>query len=260
MAASASIEPRVWPRSRWLLAVLTVLLSQALGIFVLGGRALVLARRPTTLPSLQLSVAEPSGLLALSDPTLFALPHRQGFAGTAWLTIPDGEFQAPEWSELPRWLPVSAQALGTDFERFARTNERSTFSPISIPDLEWINPDILPPSTALTESRIQIGGGLAGRRLLLPTKLPSQRADELLADSVVQVLVDSHGRVFSAVVLSGNSSKADQLAQELAQSARFEPLQDDASSSRAGKGSLTMGTMTFVWKTLPTTNAPATAP
>ena len=263
MTAPATIEPRVWPRSRWWLGVLTVLLAQVLGIFVLGERSPVLARRPVTLPALQLSAVEPGGLLALADPTLFALPHPEGFAGATWLKIPNWEFQPPDWSDLQRWLPVSVQALGAEFERFTRTNEFSTFSPIAIPSLEWINPDIVSAQAVLTQSRLQLGGSLSGRRLLSPMNLPSQHADELLTNTVVQVLVDGQGRVFSAVVLppGSGSQTADQLAQQLSESAQFEPLPGGAASGQTGKRSgLTMGTMTFVWKTLAATNTPTAAP
>ena len=36
----------------------------------------------------ELVATPPASLVALTDPTLFALPHPQGFAGLAWLKVP----------------------------------------------------------------------------------------------------------------------------------------------------------------------------
>ena len=49
--------------------------------------------------------------MALSDPTLFALPHFRGFWGDPWLRPPPAPDRSFEWTEEPRWLALETQAL-----------------------------------------------------------------------------------------------------------------------------------------------------
>jgi hypothetical protein len=70
-------------------------------------------------------------------------------------------------------------------------------------------------------------------------------------------VMEPDGQVFSPVLMPpGSGSKsADQLALDIARSARFAPLPRDA-------GAFTIGALVFEWHTvpLPDTNAPAAKP
>src|SRR6476646_4810802 len=83
-------------RVRWLLFVLLVLGLQVAFILLLSDEKASL-RRPTPGPRLSFATAG-NDILEFSDPTVFALPHRRGFSGQAWLQktpAPDHWF---EWS------------------------------------------------------------------------------------------------------------------------------------------------------------------
>ena len=62
-------------------------------------------------------------LLALNDPTLFALPHQRDFASAVWLKMP-AEKPPPISATRNRrsWLPLSAEKLGATFRQFMQTN------------------------------------------------------------------------------------------------------------------------------------------
>src|SRR6185369_5213127 len=108
------IEPGGWsPARRWTL--IAVVFGAHLGlIFALSDRKPVVPRAPA--PTLRVRLApEWSELLALTDPTLFALPQRRGYTGAGWLEIPQVQFQPFRWTEPPRLLPLRSEALGVAF-------------------------------------------------------------------------------------------------------------------------------------------------
>ena len=109
---SASVEPRPWPRRRWWILVALVFGVQLGLIFWLSDRRRFARRRPPCVPALQLAGDASAELLALKDPTLFALPHRQGFSGAGLAGIPPAGFRPFDWSERPRWLPFRPEQLG----------------------------------------------------------------------------------------------------------------------------------------------------
>ncbi len=61
-------------------------------------------------------------VLALQDPTLFALPHRQGFSGPAWLKVSPIANRPSDWSEEPRPLPLCVTQLGVVAPEQVQTN------------------------------------------------------------------------------------------------------------------------------------------
>src|SRR5438046_8779777 len=105
-------EPRRWSRVRWWSGLVLILTVQLAFIFWLGARGPVDARRTAPVPNLRIAGPALDELLALHDPTLLALPHQQGFAGTAWLTVPRFGAEPFVWFEPPRWLTFPAQELG----------------------------------------------------------------------------------------------------------------------------------------------------
>jgi hypothetical protein len=237
-----------WPLSRWLLLIVLVLAAHVALILTFGARKPVTPRVVTNVPELELATGS-SEWLVLNDPTLFALPSREGFAGPAWLEPPRVEFHRQDWTEPPRWLPLPVGELGTVFSQFMQTNRFAAFrfelkSPpqFTVP-LVPLEPEFAKAST------LRVEGSLTRRQLLTPMTLPSWPYADVLAPSKVQVLVNAAGDVVSVVLLSPSGyDPADQSALELARTARFTP-----------SSGLTIGKLIFGWLTVApaATNAPA---
>jgi hypothetical protein len=262
MAMNAtSAGPRPWSRSRWFISILMVFAAQVGLLFALRSRTPMVPPAPA--PALSISVAtEPAEILALNDPTLFLLPHREGFSGEAWRKTPRLEFQPADWSERPRLLPWTGQPPGGDFAISIRSNAVTAFQAFAIPD-PGLEPEYSPEDPLATNSTVRIEGALKERRLVAPFTLRSWPNKDLLTNSVVQVQVDARGDVFSAVLLAPPASPrsdADQLALNLVKKARFEPVQPvGPGRMKSSAPELTTGTIIFQWQSLPLppTNSPA---
>ena len=256
MTTGNTAESRWWPQAGWWLAVALVMAVQLGFIFALGSRSDIAPRKTIPPPIVQLTGNGPNELLLLSDPTLFVLPHQQGFSGRAWLQIPPFVTRPFKWTEPQRWLPLAEQGLGNVFNDFMHTNNYTVARFETMPAPELTVPETEPLTPLTGKSTVRIEGSLAGRRLLAQPDLTSWRGTDVLDESVVQVLVDAVGNVLSAFVRPPGcgSADADQLAVKLAKSARFEP------SSRGNAGA-TWGTMIFNWPIVSAvTNAPAVNP
>jgi TonB family protein len=81
--------------------------------------------------------------------------------------------------------------------------------------------------------------------------LPSPAYNDVIAPTVVQVLVDAAGHIVSTVMLAGSGvDSADQRALDLARAARFFPASGPA-----------LGRIIFNWHTVPApVSAPAVSP
>ncbi len=254
----ASVERGPWSRQRWWLTIALVLHLQAALIFLLEKSASATPRRTVAVPLIHLREHVSLDLLAISDPTLFVLPHPRGFSGDAWLNRASAlNFQPADWTEPPLALPLATARLGTSFKEFIAANPAPAFE--TIPAIEPARrPSVFfPLAASAPPSTCRIGGALAQRPLLAPLELPVWESSELVGDSVVQVLADAAGRVISAVLLTPGGGlqqqAADARALALAQSAQFAP---------AANGALTAGSLTFEWHLRPpaATNAPVAAP
>src|SRR5262245_10799759 len=84
-----TVDPQRWAPYRWWSVVALVLTTQVGLIFWLGDQGPVTRRSKAPGLGLELAGNASSDVLALNDPTLFALPHREGFAGQAWLAVPN---------------------------------------------------------------------------------------------------------------------------------------------------------------------------
>jgi len=261
-------SPAPWPRHRWWLLIALVFAAHVGLIFALGERHPIVPRVPGPAPELRLAIGS-SELLALHDPTLFALPHPKGFAAAAWRQISQAGFPPFRWAEPPRWLALPVEQLGDTLLRFVQTNTftRIEFETLPAPDLAL--PAVRLEIAPATPSVARVAGGLAQRRWLNPVELPSWPSADLLTNSLVQVLVDAAGNVVSHTLLRPDSGskdadqqRADQRALELAKAARFAPLPQSGSASRNPLGQLTRGTLIFEWHTVPppATNAPPAKP
>lgn len=260
---NAEPEPRPWSRRRWWTVIVLVFTLHVGLIFAFSERKPIVPQRLVQVPRLRL-VAEQSELLALGDPTLFALPHPRGFAAPAWLPIPRVEFDPFKWTESPRYLTLPVEQLGATFLQFMQTNTFAQFESETLPAPELSLPEFPPLFTPPTRSGLSVRGNLAQRRLLNPPELSSWPAADLLTNSVVRVQVDAAGNVFSlTLVPPGSGSKpADRRALELTRGLRFAPLSPPAIIAADPVGQLTSGTLVFEWHTvpLPPTNAPVIAP
>lgn len=261
---TAVFESRQWSRGRWWLIVALIFAAHIGLIFAFGERKPLVPRQPAFTPELRLG-ANRTELLALDDPTLFALPHANGFSGAAWMRIPRVEPEPFQWTEPPRWLPMPVEQLGAVFSQFMRTNEFTRFLPESKSAPQLAVPDIAPvENTSAAKSVLRIEGDLALRTLVNPPLLPSWPGSDLLASSEVQVLVDAAGNVISVSLLppGSGSKEADQRALTLAKPAKFAAVAREIGSATKPVNQWTRGKMIFQWRTepLPLTNAPPSSP
>jgi TonB family protein len=249
------VERPRWPRRRWWLFVALVFSGQVGLIFWLSDTAAVQPRQTASRPTLRLAENEPADLLTLSDPTLFALPHRQGFSGLAWLQIPSQDFRAFQWSEDPRWLQLVVRRLGASLDRASESDAPNSVPRLARPAPRLAVGETLPPPAAPGPSMLRLEGDLAARRLIAPIDLPSWSSSDLLTNSVVQVIVDTEGRVASVPILlppGSGDKEADDYALRQAKDARFEPVTPTGPSRRRDPmPRLTWGLMVFEWHTLP---------
>jgi hypothetical protein len=242
-----------------------IFLGQLALIFSLSSRAVPRKRPPARAPMLQLANSRSSELMALWDPTLFALPHRQGFSALVWSVRQPSETSAASQSEPIEYLDFSGRELGAVFNQFVATNrfEPPPMRLESAPDLGL--PTLIAPPTNSAPSNVRIEGPLAQRKLVNRIAVPPIPHTEILAPTVVQVVADADGRtVFAAVSPGSGLREADQRALELARNARFEsvrPLGPDQPANQAGI--LTPGRLIFEWQTVPvpaTSNASSGTP
>ena len=255
-----SLLPGRWPRRKWLGGVALLCVLQVGLLFWLGDAKPKPLERRGPASVLNLAGGGASELLALIDPTLFALPHRQNFSGPGWLLVQPQPFEPYLWTNPPGWLELTVTELGEPFQRFIGTNvfDASRLLPESQPELTW-------PAVARTQflpahSTFRLTGDLAQRRMLSSLELPSQANAELLTNSVVRLVVDLAGTpITQTLLVSSGSKEADGYALEQARAVRFEPANRPGKASSAGE--LSWGELIFEWHTIPPlTNAAVTVP
>jgi TonB family protein len=233
-------EHQNWTRRRWLTLVTLVFAAHVGLIFLFGQKGQIVPRPLKNVPAMKLANARDE-LLALDDPTLFALPKQEDFA--AWLKMEDAQPPSFRFAEPPRWLPLRPENLGAAFQQFMQTNYFAGYQLDFKPRPELSEP-VLPVEPAPAQNSIlQIGGELARRKLLDEINPPSLPCDDVIAPSNVQALVDAAGNVVSVVLLeSSGLDTADSRALGLARAARFAPAKNP-----------TVGRMIFNWRTIPVT-------
>jgi hypothetical protein len=259
------VEPGLWSLRRLITAVLLIFIAQLVLIFWLSDRTPPSQRRAAPAPSLALLPAGGSPLLALEDPTLFAMPHTVSFSGLAWLKPLPSEYRPFEWNEDYRFLPLAAGPLGATFREFVGASR--TAPP---PWVGRAEPMLTVPVGARMESppersTLRMSGDLQDRVLLQRPPLPAIANGELLTNSIVRLVITPGGNPVSlALVTKSGSAAADQLALDQARTARFAPLNGSQETApNARPESLVWGEMIFEWATLPlpaTNGIGATAP
>jgi len=266
-----------WTLTRWSVAIAIVFALHVVLIFTFGARKPASPAPVKNAPLLTLVRSSANHWTTLNDTTLFALPNPNGFSGPMWTAYPPLTFHKQDWTENPHWLADTAQLplseLGAAFNRFMRTNyfagvQFGFFLPPSL-----AVPVIPPQPTLAQNSTLEIRGEIAKRPLLNSFDLPSWPYADVIAPSVVQVLVDAAGNVVSATLLPPNNSlqpsvasflpqenlppavqylQADQRAVELARSARFAPLSPHAGSVESNPLThFSTGELVFNWQTVP---------
>ena len=257
---AAPVQPRAWPRRRWGFTVLAVFAGQLGLIFWLSDRAPVRALPAAGGPALRLAGPGSAELLALEDPTLFALPHRQGFAGQAWLIPTWTTNRSYLFPDEPTWLQLEPLELGAAFNQFVATNRPDALLVFAPPEPALAFPELAPGPAAPTSSVLRITGSLAERAILTPVVLSSQTNSDLLTNSVVQMVVDSEGKPVSLTLLSGSGSpNADRQALEQARAARFNSVERGLKPGATAQG-LAWGQLIFEWNTLPVPPTNASPP
>ncbi len=254
-------QPRAFRGGRWWMVLALVFAGQLGFIFWLGERSLQRPAPPRPGPGLQLMGNVPAEFLALNDPTLFALPHPQGFAGLAWLKVPPPKYRPFAWAEPDTWVELPGDTLGATFYEFLKTNAPQPIEPLVDAGPVLMLPEVSDESPFPEESSVRILGELANWSPIKAFDLPSWPGSDLVSNSVVQLLVNARGEPVSAVLLQpgSGSAEADQFALNQAASARFVPKTGKAAPAPARPaGRLTWGTVVFEWHTIPaaSTNAP----
>jgi TonB family protein len=261
---STLVESRPWSRRRWWGLVALVFVVQLGLIFWLGDTVPIRPRPAAPAFTFKLAGNASAELLALNDPTLFALPHRQGSAGPPSQRTPRPEANSFQWPEPTNSFLLAVGQLGAVFSRFIETNEFNSLQlPANLKPTLTL-PDLPPLAISAEQSTLLLEGDLAQWRLITPLSLRSWPNPDILTDSVVRIAVDSEGRPVSPTLLSSSGSvAADQHALELARAARFEPVRrNPADPALKPASDLSLVRMVFRWHTLPPppTNTPAASP
>ncbi len=253
--AEAVLAP-TWPRRRWLVLMALVFGGQLGLILWLGSRGPALARVSEPGAEIRLTGDALSEVVELLDPTLFALPKSRGFAGEAWLTSPPQQFYPFVWSEPPRWLALTADQLGTTLACLTASNQVDFPQLPQPPQPVLSGATLLPLPTPPTPGAVRVYGPLSRRKLLTAIETPAWTNEDLLTNTVLQVVIDPDGRPLSVTPVSSSGfGPADEYAYREGRRARFEPFLNQPNVSSG----FTPGAMVFEWQTVPApgTNKPA---
>jgi hypothetical protein len=247
-------------RVRLWIAIALVFAAQVAVVFWVGNPPPPPPLPVSSVPVVHMAGAESRELLALQDPTLFVLPHRDNFSGAAWLNLRPREFSPTNWTEPARPLELSPEQLGATFIAFMQTNRPPMFQPRIDSGLDTAEAAAPPMPSLSAPSRLRVEGDLARLKLLTPLRLPPQTNSDLLTNTVIQLEVDSRGNPFSAVVWAkSGSDDADQEAlTNFAKAVRFAPPEPAALGS-VPPDKMISGKLVFEWQTMPS-NAPPAIP
>jgi len=237
-----------WKRISFLIVLAFV--AHLAFIFIFGAKQAPPRRVAAHIPQFQL--ANSSELIALDDPTLFALPHMEDFAPAVWRRTPEIKAPLLRLPEPPAFLAPAVVMIGTGLGAFMSSNQIASLPLNFKPEPEMTIPQVKIESMLPQHSTLEVSGDLAQRNLLAPVAVPTLPYPDVIAPSKVQVLVDADGKVLSAVLLpsdnameaAGRAEVGETNALKIARGLRFAPA--------AG---LTFGELIFNWHTVPT-NSP----
>src|SRR5689334_11444500 len=146
-------DPQRWPSRRWWTIIAIVFATQLALILWLGKPERTRGAVKELIPHLEVAGPETAGALTMNDPTLFALPHQQGFSGLAWLNV---EYSAPTPRESAQLLPLDQQSLGSDFKHFMATNHESGFPVVAQAEFEFRTPALSISPSFPTQSTLRL--------------------------------------------------------------------------------------------------------
>jgi hypothetical protein len=244
--------------SRWLLCLALVFTLQLALIFWLSDTPPPPVRKSVPAPTLHLAGKSSYELLALSDPTLFALPHSQGFSGKAWIKsslVPKRSF---EWKEEPHWLTISRDEVPRAPKQETPTDGFQTLQMVT--SLERETPPVSVSSTSRfrQKSELRLEGAIARQEVRNVPELPSWPYVENFTNTVIGVMVNPAGLVISPALLSRSGSKdADDYGLRLARQLQFKANTLAGTGTRGtSQSNFIWGELVFQWHVLPATNAP----
>jgi len=222
--------PALWSPRRWVWLIVAGTAGHAALVFWLAerpqppssnlDRAFAVALSPESR-----GPGDPLDRAALSDPTVFALPHPRAFSGGAWLRSEPFLSASHHWEEPPDWLPLNLEDLGRTFSRYLATNSTGAQrAPDSFP-ARPLAEILLLTETPVTQSVLRIEGPLTHRRLLARPDLPEPVYTDVVLPTVVQVSVNRDGLTESAILVSSSQLKSlDEQALALARGTVFGAL------------------------------------
>ena len=241
-------------QKKFLLLVAFALATHLALIFLFGTKKNFTPRPVTNVPQIQLANAGDEWI-GLNNPALFALPNARDLSAAVWQKNPVLAPPSFRYREAPRWLPLAPENLGAAFSQFMQTNRFGNFTPDFKPPPQFAVLTLGVDSALPQRTVLEISGALAARKLLSAPALPTLALNDVIAPSKVQVLVDQHGHVHSAVLLplensleaAGHAERGDTNAVAIARGLRFAPAPQP-----------TIGELIFRWQTVPfpTTNPP----
>lgn len=249
-------------RGFWFGGFLFLFLIHAFAIFVYGEREKALPPRKSIEPFLHIAGdaatdEQLAKLIGWRDPTLFALPHPQGFSGGAWLKFQPEIPARSNWTAPPEWLPLPVAQLGETLHEFVITNRRpeeTLLAALRAPKTLEVR---LPGEALARKTSARIEGPLAARKLTRAPSLPGIATADVLKNTVVSLAVNGEGAVESLSVSGASGSiEADERALDLARHFDFQPLAlRDARARETAPP--TLGRIVFHWQLSPPTNTVA---
>jgi hypothetical protein len=250
---SPAITPaKGWPFKRIVILILLVFVVQAALVIILGEKKSPPIRAAVNAPHFQLA-DDSSGSIALSDPTLFALPHANNFGASIWLGPPAIKPPSFAYTEPLKELPLDSASLAMNLRVFMTTNETAAALPAFKPEPELAAPEPILTAALNGKTTMQIRGELSGRRLLEQPVLPSLTNLDWVDHTHVQAVVDAAGDVVSVVTIPASSlvsvpvdTGGNQQAEALTRKLRF----------AASSSPVMVGQIIFNWHTVVTNGPP----
>jgi hypothetical protein len=260
---SLSAEPPLWTWRRWCLLIAVTFCVQLGLIYSLGDKSQPRPRLTSPAPKISVMENASTEMIALTDPTLFALPHPLGFSGPAWMKIPAVPPRSFEWTEEPSWLALPMEQLGNISAAYPDANQTELLTALALFEPEPTAPEPVFALSFRQKSDFHLGEGLEKRRLKTIPKLPSWPHSEFLTNTIVKVFINGDGLPVSTPVLLSSSGlkAADDFALTQANAARFEPIINEGPNRSTNPlANATWGTMVFEWQTLPFSATNAVSP
>lgn len=248
-----------WSHHRWRRTLVGVFLLQFLFLWYFSAPLPEPKKAPSNLGNLrfapELAIQNPMhDILTLMDPTLFAFASTHGFSGPAWYNsrLPDHQlkeriFPAQPLASDPAFFgKIEAFSSKTDFLASLQTSEKSD------PRLMEVN---VPQPPLCPQSYYKMEEPLNQRLIPINDTLQAWTNKDLLSNSIVQIVVDASGRVFSTRLGGGcGLAEADNLALNHAKGLQFRPLNAGADATAAGLPNrlpFAWGKLVYHWATVP---------